>query len=233
MRRESYVLQRHLNIIVPTLNEAAHIRRCLQCLQGARNAGHLIWVVDGGSTDNTLGEASLLADHVLRGDAGRAAQLELGARSTTSGDFWFVHADSVVPPDGWQHVQAALDREEVSWGRFCVSLSGRAWPFRVIETMINLRARSTGIVTGDQGLFIRRGTFDEVGGIPQIPLMEDIALTKALRARAWPETLRATIQTSSRRWETRGIVRTVLLMWWLRLAYFVGVSPERLAKWYR
>lgn len=226
------MLQRHLNIIVPTLDEAAHIRNCLVSLQDARAAGHRVWVVDGGSSDNTIEMASTLADHVLRSRPGRATQLELGARAADSGDFWFLHADCVVPKDGWKHVQNALE-EGAAWGRFSVSLSGSARSFRVIEYMINLRARASGIVTGDQGLFVERTTFEKVGGIPQLPLMEDIALTRKLRAQAWPKTLDATIQTSSRRWEDRGIVRTVVLMWWLRLAYYFGVAPERLARWYR
>lgn len=227
------MLQQHLNIIVPTLNEAANIERCLLSLQNARHAGHVVCVVDGGSVDDTISLATPLADHVVSGPPGRAAQLALGASVAAPGDLWFVHADSVLPYDGWQHVEAALANEEVQWGRFRVRLSGSAKAFRVIEFMINLRVRLTGIATGDQALFVRRSTYDEIGGIPHIPLMEDIAFTRRLRARSWPRSVAATVQTSSRRWESKGVVRTVVLMWWLRLAYFVGVSPARLARWYR
>jgi hypothetical protein len=121
----------------------------------------------------------------------------------------------------------------VLWGRFDLRLSGSAWPLRIIERMINLRSRLSGIATGDQGIFVRREVFEAAGGYPPIALMEDVALSRALRRRARPACLRPPLLTSSRRWEQRGILRTVLLMWRLRLAYALGVSPERLARQYR
>ena len=118
------------------------------------------------------------------------------------------------------------------WGRFDVRLSGRRVMFRVIESAMNLRSRLTGVATGDQAIFVRRETFAQVGGFPAIPLMEDIALSKLLRKRAWPLCLKARVMTSSRRWERHGVWRTMALMWRLRLLYVLGVSPSTLHAMY-
>jgi len=129
-------------------------------------------------------------------------------------------------------LQQQFTHSAVQWGRFDVRLSGAHPAFRVIETMINLRSRVSGVATGDQALFIRSSLFREVGGFPAVPLMEDVAITKTLRRLVRPLCLRERVTTSSRRWEAHGIVRTVLLMWWLRLLYVLGVSPARLHSLY-
>jgi rSAM/selenodomain-associated transferase 2 len=221
-----------ISIILPVLNEETQIVRCLRLLQPWRGLEGELIVVDGGSSDRTVALAEPLADRILVSPKGRALQMNAGAREASGDILWFLHADSVPPADAIQQIRAALANSNRHWGRFDVRLSGRQPLLRVVETLMNLRARWTGIATGDQGVFVRRAAFEQVGGFPAIPLMEDIALSRRLRRCGWPVRLRQRLQTSSRRWERDGILRTILLMWRLRLAYFLGADPARLARSY-
>lgn len=222
-----------LSVIVPTLNEADAITPLLGDLAPLRAVGHEVILADGGSRDTTITLAAPLVDQLVSTPQGRAVQMNAGAKASTGDCLWFLHADTRVPADAVSAI-AKAHREGRRWGRFDVTLSGKAWPFRVIETMMNLRSRVTGIATGDQGIFVDREWFEAVGGYPAIALMEDIALSRELRRRgrpACPRTPRLT--TSTRRWERRGILRTVLMMWRLRLAYALGADPAVLARHYR
>lgn len=219
-----------ISIIVPALSEAKHIGRTLAALQPLRGRGCEVIVVDGGSRDQTVSIAEPLADAVLLSPPGRAAQMSAGARHAAHPILWFLHADTLVPPDAGRAIQRAVEQHR--WGRFNVTLSGSHPLFRLIEKMINLRSCLSGIATGDQGIFVRRELFENIGGMPNLPLMEDVELSRRLKRHGRPACLRDTLLTSSRRWEQRGILRTILLMWWLRAAYALGVSPSRLAGWY-
>jgi rSAM/selenodomain-associated transferase 2 len=157
--------------------------------------------------------------------------MNAGALAASGNVLWFLHADSRVPPDAADALLAAC-RGGATWGRFDVRLSGQPPALRLVERLMNLRSRLTGIATGDQGIFVTRAAFAQAGGFPNIPLMEDIALSKALRGQTAPACLRVQIVTSSRRWEDRGAIRTILLMWRLRLAYALGADPARLARIY-
>lgn len=222
-----------LSVIVPTLNEAERIAGLLQDLQSLRSLGHEILLADGGSRDDTVARAEPLVDRVVMSASGRARQMNAAAAVARGQILWFLHADSRVPANAAELISAACGSAE-RWGRFDVRLSGQAWPFRIIERLMNLRSCLSGIATGDQGIFVRREAFDAASGYPAIALMEDIALSKALRRRAAPACIRSPrLQTSSRRWEQRGILRTVVLMWQLRLRYALGASPESLARRYR
>jgi rSAM/selenodomain-associated transferase 2 len=159
--------------------------------------------------------------------------MNAGARVASGEVLWFLHADSLVPPDADRRLLDALSDSERSWGRFDVAFSGRGAPFRMIATMMNIRSRLTGIATGDQGIFVARRAFLEVGGFPSIPLMEDIAISRALKRIGRPLCLRQTLVTSSRRWKQMGVLRTIVLMWSLRLAYALGIDPARLARLYQ
>ncbi len=228
----------NLAFIIPTLNEAANIERLLHSLQGYRQQGHTLIVVDGGSADNTVALSTPLADQVLQTTAQRAAQMNLGAANTHAEVLVFLHADSVLPAHADQLILQALSSHnaqyaEYDWGRFDVQLSGQRSIFKLIACLMNLRSRITGIATGDQCIFITAKTFRALGGYPAIPLMEDIALSVSLKQHGYkPACLTAKIITSSRRWEQAGIVRTILHMWWLRLSYFLGADPTSLAKQY-
>jgi hypothetical protein len=140
----------------------------------------------------------------------------------------FLHADTRLPPDAASAVLARGD-----WGRFDVAIEGRHALLPVIARMMNLRSRLTGIATGDQAIFVRRTLFERLGGYAEIPLMEDVELSRRLRRVSRPVCLRLRAVTSGRRWEMRGVLRTVVLMWRLRLAYSLGADPHRLAERYR
>lgn len=222
-----------ISIVIPTLNEAQNLKPLLQDLAGFRGQGHEILLVDGGSEDQTLAQANGHVDRVLLGTRGRAAQMNAGARVAKGDILWFVHADSRVPADAAGYLIDACGAGH-HWGRFDVRLSGSHWLLRVVAYTMNLRSHLTGIVTGDQGIFVTRKAFESVNGFPQIALMEDIALSKKLRRQGRPARIRQpSLQTSSRRWEKQGILRTVLHMWRLRLAYALGVEPQALARRYR
>lgn len=220
-----------LSIVIPTLDEAAHIAATLAPLQAMRRRGHEVIVVDGGSGDATLSQARPLADLVLQSERGRARQMNAGARAARGQALWFLHADTLAPPQADTLLLAALAARP--WGRFAVRLSGRQPLLRLVERLMNLRSCLSGIATGDQGIFVRAADFRAIGGFPDQPLMEDIALSRRLKRLGRPSCLAATLTTSSRRWERRGILRTILLMWRLRLLYALGADPARLERMYR
>lgn len=221
--------KRRISIIVPTLNEAHGIAATLTPLQTLRQAGHEVIVVDSGSTDDTVAHAAPLADHLVTSPRGRACQMNAGAAAATGDVLLFLHADTMLPLDASAHI--TTDNSHL-WGRFDVRLTGTHPLLRMVESMMNLRSRLTGIATGDQALFVERALFLEVGGFPEQPLMEDIALSRTLKRHGRPLCLRARVTTSSRRWEQNGVCSTILLMWRLRLAYFLGADPVRLARLY-
>jgi len=220
-----------LSIIIPTLNEGATIARLLLSLQVARSAGVELVMVDGGSTDSTLSEAEGLVDLCLCSKVGRARQQNAGAAVASAPLLWFIHADSELIGDECLRL---LHLPQPCWGRFDVRLSERNWRFRLIAGLMNWRSRLTGIATGDQGIFVSADLFRAVGGFPDQPLMEDVEISRRLRRHQRPICLRTRITTSSRRWQTHGVWRTVMLMWLLRWRYFFGASPVDLhARYYR
>jgi len=215
--------------VIPVLEEEGRIGGLLQQLR-ERYPGAELVVVDGGSRDRTVATAMPLCDQLLLGEAGRAVQMNLGGRVAAADYLCFLHADSLptVSPAG---LSACLDAGP-DWGFCRVRLSGGRRVFRVIERFMNLRSRLTGIATGDQMLFLRRELFERTGGFDALPLMEDVAYCTRLRRLARPLVIPEPVVTSSRRWEERGVVATVLTMWSLRLAYFLGVPPARLQQYY-
>lgn len=224
-----------LSIIVPVFNEAATLEVFLAHLQPLRSAGHQLVVVDGGSSDDSFTIAEPLADLTLSSRAGRALQMNAGAAQADGDQLLFLHADTWLPElfSAWlSQLQTLQINKTRRWGRFDVALSGSHWMFRVIERAINVRSRLTGIATGDQALFVSRELFQQLGGFAEIPLMEDVELCRRLRRMSAPLCIKQRVKTSSRRWEQGGIVRTILLMWELRLRFFLGASPTELAARY-
>jgi rSAM/selenodomain-associated transferase 2 len=222
------------SIIIPVLNEQTVIVDTLQPLQALRQAGHELIIVDAGSTDNTPELAAPLADYVLQQTKrGRARQMNTGAKFAHNDILLFLHADTHLPSQAELLIINGLAKTGRQWGRFDVRLSGQAKLLRLVERLMNWRSRLTGIATGDQAIFIQKSLYNKVQGFPEIPLMEDISLSKKLKRISPPLCIRSkTVITSSRRWEENGIIRTILLMWGLRLAYALGVSPETLKKYY-
>ncbi len=222
-----------LSIVVPALNEAQGIEAALRPLQPLRTRGVEVVVADGGSADATATLAAPLADVVLTSERGRGRQQNAGARAARGDVLLFLHADTVLPEGADAVVLDALERSGRGWGRFDVCLSGRTPMLRVVERMISWRSRATGMATGDQAIFVRRDWFERVGGFREVPLMEDLEMSRALKRLGPPLCLRETVTTSSRRWEERGVGRTILLMWRLRLAWWLGADPADLARRYR
>lgn len=220
-----------ISIVMPVLDEAAELGARLAALQALRAQGVELVIVDGGSRDATVAVARAGCDRLVVAPRGRAVQMNAGAAAARGDVLWFVHADTGVPLPALTALLRACG-QGAQWGRFDVRLSGRSPLLRVIATAMNLRSRLTGIATGDQGLFVRRALFERIGGYPPLALMEDIALSVRLKRVARPACLRPPLTTSSRRWERDGILRTVVLMWRLRFAYWRGADPAELRRRY-
>lgn len=223
-------------VVIPVLNEASQMgnnqmEECLTALQALRAQGWKVVVVDGGSHDDTAAIAEQSADAIVQALPGRANQMNAGARLSEGEVLVFLHVDTRLPAT-FAADMAIFVTSDAQWGRFDVSFTNAHWPFRMISGFMNERSRLTSVATGDQVLFFRRDFFRRIGGFPLIPLMEDIAISKVARTLSLPICIKSRVVTSSRRWEQKGIIRTVLLMWGMRLAYFLGVSPQRLHAWY-
>jgi rSAM/selenodomain-associated transferase 2 len=221
-----------ISIIIPVLNEAESIGVLLQQLTTAFSRQVEFIVVDGGSNDHTLAIVSQYKVRVIETKRGRAKQMNVGAAVASGEILLFLHGDTRFSEviDEFELKQAILSG--CQWGFFKVKLSGQHWIYRVIEVLINLRSRLSSIATGDQCIFVVRDLFEKLKGFKDIPLMEDIELSSRLKRQSKPHLIKQAVITSSRRWETNGIIATILLMWRLRFLYFIGVSPEKLAKSY-
>ena len=220
-----------LSIVMPVLNEAAGIEAALTALQDYRARGVEVVVADGGSTDGTIELARPLADKVIGSPRGRALQMNAGAAVARGDVLLFLHADTQLPVHADRLVLDGLAQTRRAWGRFDVQFDG-AGALRLVAATMNLRSRLTGIVTGDQAVFMTRAAFEKAGRFPPIALMEDIALSAKLKRLGPPLCLDARVTTSGQRWRKNGTVRTVLLMWSLRLRFFLGADPDRLARAY-
>jgi rSAM/selenodomain-associated transferase 2 len=222
------LVAQRLSVVVPALNEARGIRAALEALAPLRARGHEVIVVDGGSDDGTAQLAQGACDRLLQTAPGRAVQMNAGARAATGDALLFLHADTRVPEKADELIFQSLALS--SWGRFDVTIEGRHRLLKLVACGMNLRSRLTGIATGDQAIFVRRDAF---AGFPEIALMEDIAFCKRMKRLGAPACRRERVLTSGRRWESRGVLRTILLMWRLRLEYFLGARPDELARRYR
>ena len=217
-----------LSVVVPVLDEGATIRAHLAALAPLRARGVELIVVDGGSDDATIREAGEGADRVIAAPRGRASQMNTGARAAAGDVLLFLHADTHLPADADLGIARAIAGGH-AWGRFDVAIDGRHPLLPVVAALMNARSRLTGIATGDQAIFVTRQAFETVGGYAEIPLMEDIVLSRALKRLSRPACLGERVTTSGRRWEQHGPVRTILTMWRLRLAFFLGADPRALA----
>lgn len=220
-----------LSIVIPALDEAAAIEATLAAAQPVRLRGGEVIVVDGGSRDATRELARPLCDRVIESPRGRAVQMNAGAREATGDVLLFLHADTLLPAQAHDAVRAAIEAGS-EWGRFDVVITGADPLLAVVAAFMNARSRLTRIATGDQGLFVTRPAFEAAGRFPEIPLMEDVALARALARRSKPACLRERVVTSGRRWMRHGTLRTIFLMWRLRLEYALGADPRHLARRY-
>ena len=221
-----------LSIIVPVLNEGEGIAAALDALSDLRSLGSEVIVVDGGSRDATIQRARLRADCVIAAPRGRASQMNAGAAKARGDVLLFLHADTRLPRAAEHVILDGLARSGRVWGRFNVRIEGRSPLLLIVGWLMDVRSRLTGIATGDQAIFVRRDAFESVGGFVEIPLMEDITLSKRLKRVSRPLCVRERVVSSGRRWEQNGVLATILLMWRLRLAFFLGADPKELARQY-
>jgi len=217
------------SIIIPVFNESSELGSTLEKLTQSLQGNFDIEIIlsDGGSTDNSPEIAKHYPCRVINTSTGRASQMNTASAQARGDWLVFLHADSELP-DNWQDQL----RQSNQWGFFPVKLSAEHWPLRIVESLINLRSRLSKVATGDQGLYFRRSFFEELGGYPDIPIMEDVAISKLARQKTAPSIGIYPVMTSSRRWQQHGIIKTVFLMWSLRLAYFLGIDPVRLHRIY-
>lgn len=219
-----------ISIIIPTLNESKQILETLKSAKNSAKEAVEIILVDGGSNDGTLEITKPWVSQCLSASPGRANQMNIGAKAATGDILLFLHADTRLPKD---FDLPLANCPENSWGRFDIRLSGEKWPLRLVELMINIRSRITGVATGDQAIFVSKSLFHAVGRFPHVPLMEDVLLSKKLKRIKKPILVKLKAMTSSRRWEENGLLRTIFLMWRLRLKLFLGWKPEALAREYK
>lgn len=222
-----------LSVIVPVLNEARQLPDALDALLPLVREGSEVIVADGGSEDDSAAIAESAGFRVVHAERGRARQMNAGAALASGDVLLFLHADTRLPAQAGAAIARALADQRLCWGRFDVRISGHPFMLRIIGRLMNLRSRLTGIATGDQAMFVTRAAFDAVGGFPDQPLMEDIELSSRLLVRSRPACIASRATTSGRRWETRGVWRTILLMWRLRWDYWRGVPVRQLAEAYR
>jgi rSAM/selenodomain-associated transferase 2 len=219
-----------ISVIIPVLNEARTLASTVAALRPLKPDELLI--VDGGSTDGTKEICKQLQERVISSERGRAGQMNVGAKHARGDVLLFLHADTRLPASALEDIQGALTDSRCIAGRCDVELDGHHWMLKIVSRMISLRSRLTKIGTGDQALFIRRQVFEAVGGYPDIPLMEDIALARALKRMGKIACVKSRVVTSARRWENEGVWKTIVKMWLLKSLYLLGVSPLRLKRYY-
>ncbi len=219
-----------VSIVIPVYNESACLNKNIALFSKLKSPLTEIIFVDGGSSDDTVGQLTFAGYRVVSSEKGRANQMNMGASCATAESLLFLHADVSVP-ENFLDVLSLIPG--AAWGFFKVRLRSTRWIYRVISAGINMRSQLFGVATGDQGVFVDRNFFNQSGGYPVIALMEDVALSRKLKQQKKPKIIDAYLNVSARRWEHRGVIKTVLLMWGIQLAYVLGVSPQRLAHWYR
>jgi len=221
-----------LSIIIPVLNEETCLINNQEKLKSLLADGHEILVIDGGSQDKSVKIANAIGCKTLITKASRGYQLHFGAKHSKNELLLFLHADTLLPSNAAELILQALTPTNNHWGRFNIKFSNPNLVFSVVAWFMNKRSYLTAIVTGDQAMFIKRDSYFICGGFPDFPIMEDIEISKRLKMMALPICLSDEVISSSRKWETQGVLKTIIKMWCLRLMFFLGVSTEKLAKSY-
>ena len=220
-----------LSVIIPTLNEAGTIKETLIHLQKTKELE--IVVVDGGSRDNTVELVRSLGTRVLSTEPSKAVQMNTGAAQSTGDVLLFLHADTRLPDNFNAEVMAAVNQKDFCAGAFSLGIDSNVWGLRIIERVANWRSRFFQMPYGDQALFVCRDLFNEIGGFPKFPIMEDFELVRRLRRRGKISILPVSVHTSPRRYLNFGIFKTWFLNQIIIAAYYLGIPPQRLACWYR
>ncbi len=231
-----------ISIIIPALNEAQHIERTIASAQAHEPLSTVsveIIVVDGGSTDATVEIAQALGARIIIAGQGRAHQMNVGAQAATGQILLFLHADTYLPAGFDRLIRTALQQPQAKSpkttiaGAFELKIDGDAKGLRLVEWGVKWRSRWRQMPYGDQAIFLRTETFQEIGGFPKMPLMEDFELISRLQKLGAIQILPASVVTSDRRWRQKGVLKTTILNRIIVMAYLLGVAPDRLAQWYR
>ena len=222
----------HISIVIPVLNEEQNLKKQKEFLSHSIKQGHEVIIVDGGSCDTSIDVAKQISCNVVSTKPSRGHQLHIGALHSTNQVLLFLHADTLLPLDAAELICKSLKSTTKLWGRFNIKFSNPNYIFKLISWFMNLRSSTTGIVTGDHAMFIRRETYFKCGGFPDYVVMEDIAISKQLKILSGPVCLTEQVVTSSRKWEQQGVINTIVTMWKLRLLFYFGVPTEKLAKLY-
>jgi len=221
-----------VSVIIPTYRESEKLPALIDQLLPMMSQGHEVIVVNGDPLDTSVEKLEAAGVRVMNSDKGRAKQMNAGAELAQYECLWFLHADSQFTASLSDYLDALVPLEVNQWGRFDIQLDGHQRVFRIIAFMINLRSSLSGIATGDQGIFVHKTLFERVGGFAGIPIMEDVDICKKMKKIKRPNVIKLTLMTSARRWQSKGILSTVFLMWKLRLYYYLGVDPAKLSKLY-
>lgn len=221
-----------ISIIIPVLNEANKIQSILTRVLEAGNSLEVI-VVDGGSQDETVAIVQSLGVKVLSTTAGRAQQMNAGAAIATGNILLFLHADTYLPTGFETLIQQALQKSGTVAGAFRLRIDSQLWGLRLIEKMVNWRSQFFSMPYGDQAIFVKSTLFREIGGFPQLPIMEDFELMQRLHRLGKVTIVPAAVLTSGRRWQKLGVVKTTLINQLIIIGYFCGISPTTLVNWYR
>lgn len=225
-------------VIVPTLDEGGQIIPWLKSLANKHAIDQCVVVDASERSDIAAIQDKVMQDkelsfvqYVAANKKGRAQQMNQGADIATGQGFVFLHADTTLPDNAIDQIRKGL-QVGWHWGRFDICFDNSSWIYRLIAKFMNVRSRRTAVATGDQAIFMSRAAFDIVRGFDNMALMEDIAISKKLRNIGAPLCLESCVITSARRWEKNGVVKTIVLMWTLRFAYWLGISTDKLVKWY-
>lgn len=219
-----------ISVIIPILNEENILEKTLSRLQPELKNHELI-IVDGGSTDGSIHIAEKYGK-VIKSEQGRAKQLNAGAAAATGEILIFLHADVWLEQGAGKAVESALLSGYVGGG-FLQKIDGHSILYRIIEKTADMRGKYLKVFYGDSGIYVKRTDFERIGGFPEVPIMEEIGFSKALRKLGKTKMVKPRIHISARRWEANGIVRTTTINWLITFLYFLGFSLERLAKLYR
>ncbi|MEQ9550891.1 MAG: TIGR04283 family arsenosugar biosynthesis glycosyltransferase [Coleofasciculus sp. G3-WIS-01] len=220
-----------ISVIIPVLNEASTIGSVLERLMGTNNVD--VIVVDGGSRDETVTVARSRNVQVISTPPGRACQMNAGAARATGDILLFLHADTRLPANFDCLVRQGLQEPQTIAGAFELRIDSQQFGLRLIERLVNWRSRFFSMPYGDQAIFLKATSFHRIGGFPNLPIMEDFEFIRRLKHQGQIAIVPASILTSGRRWERLGIIKTTFINQLIILGYFLGVSPDKLARWYR